>query len=491
LCRAIIFHHLSYKFTFYVCIDRYPAAPDRGGNPEDTQNYVLMCEELRRQFDEAPEDFLLTMATPVGGYAQYFDFPGLSQYLDWFNVMSYDIHGYWDNPQIVGFQTDMREITTFIDTYYNNVPSDQLVLGLGSYGRSYTLTSSSCNTPGCTFSGGYPGTSCTMSQGYIGLFEINEMIENNQYDLNVFDEDAGAMYLAYNNMWVSYDNDYTFAIKRNYASDSCFRGVMEWAMDMSQSANNPLLDPESPIAAPAPTVPTTPSPIPPVSAPGTCGNGNVGNGICSDTTLCCSEWGWCGTTDAHCSGSNPSPVASPVTPEPTRSPSASPTIFVVETPIPTKAPITSATAMPTSLISSSPTTRINQTSSPSKYLRSTSKPSATSSLAPSLHIDTAMPTNIPGTNAPTKNPTSPPVTPAPTEGSGGSVACCSGNNRDCNVSGWCGENESRCESCGYSWLPKGALSQCIAKWEVCTNDINGCCEGLTCKGSKWWRQCES
>jgi len=124
---------------------------------------------------------------------------------------------------------------------------------------------------------------------------------------------------------------------------------MEWAMGMSQSANNPLLDPESPIAAPAPTVPTTPSPIPPVPAQGTCGNGNVGNGICSGTTLCCSEWGWCGTTDAHCSGSNPSPVASPVTPEPTGSPSADPTGFVVETPIPTKAPITSATAMPSAM----------------------------------------------------------------------------------------------------------------------------------------------
>jgi chitinase len=33
---------------------------------------------------------------------------------------------------------------------------------------------------------------------------------------------------------------------------------------------------------------------------GTCGNGIVGNGNCATQNLCCSQWGWCGTTDAHC-----------------------------------------------------------------------------------------------------------------------------------------------------------------------------------------------
>ena len=36
-----------------------------------------------------------------------------------------------------------------------------------------------------------------------------------------------------------------------------------------------------------------------------CGNGNQGNGICSNGE-CCSKWGWCGTTPEYCSGSAPS-----------------------------------------------------------------------------------------------------------------------------------------------------------------------------------------
>jgi predicted carbohydrate-binding protein with CBM5 and CBM33 domain len=35
---------------------------------------------------------------------------------------------------------------------------------------------------------------------------------------------------------------------------------------------------------------------------GTCGNGNRGNGVCASGE-CCSQWGWCGTSSAHCSGS--------------------------------------------------------------------------------------------------------------------------------------------------------------------------------------------
>jgi len=34
---------------------------------------------------------------------------------------------------------------------------------------------------------------------------------------------------------------------------------------------------------------------------GTCGDGNIGNGICADGT-CCSQYGWCGTSAEHCGG---------------------------------------------------------------------------------------------------------------------------------------------------------------------------------------------
>jgi len=72
------------------------------------------------------------------------------------------------------------------------------------------------------------------------------------------------------------------------------------------------------VPIPAPVSAPVPSPVQkPVSTPtssGTCGNGNRGNGVCANGQ-CCSQWGWCGTTSAHCSGGAPpvsTPVAAPV-----------------------------------------------------------------------------------------------------------------------------------------------------------------------------------
>lgn len=43
---------------------------------------------------------------------------------------------------------------------------------------------------------------------------------------------------------------------------------------------------------------------------GTCGNGNRGDGICAWEGYCCSEWGWCGTTEEYCSVSSIAPTPS-------------------------------------------------------------------------------------------------------------------------------------------------------------------------------------
>ncbi|KAJ3228057.1 hypothetical protein HDU81_006366 [Chytriomyces hyalinus] len=47
---------------------------------------------------------------------------------------------------------------------------------------------------------------------------------------------------------------------------------------------------------------------------GSCGNGLVGNGKCDDSSLCCSPYGWCGSTPEHCGG-NSAPQPEPQQPE--------------------------------------------------------------------------------------------------------------------------------------------------------------------------------
>ena len=67
-----------------------------------------------------------------------------------------------------------------------------------------------------------------------------------------------------------------------------------------------------PTATPAQNKPAfSPAFTPPtVSVAGTCGNANRGNGLCPDPSLCCSQWGYCGTGPSYCT--TPAPISQPM-----------------------------------------------------------------------------------------------------------------------------------------------------------------------------------
>ncbi len=90
-------------------------------------------------------------------YLQHFDLPGMEPHLDWFNMMSYDIHGTWDSSSVwagpyVRPHTNLTEIDEGLNLLWRvQVDPSKVVLGLGWYGRSFTLANPSCNKPWCKF----------------------------------------------------------------------------------------------------------------------------------------------------------------------------------------------------------------------------------------------------------------------------------------------------------------------------------------------------
>jgi len=63
----------------------------------------------------------------------------------------------------------MTEIKDALQLLWRNkVPADKVNLGLGFYGRTYTLADKNCDTPGCKFSGPGKGASCTVSTSSLG-----------------------------------------------------------------------------------------------------------------------------------------------------------------------------------------------------------------------------------------------------------------------------------------------------------------------------------
>eukprot|EP00586_Coscinodiscus_wailesii_P022577 CAMPEP_0172518660 /NCGR_PEP_ID=MMETSP1066-20121228/290949_1 /TAXON_ID=671091 /ORGANISM="Coscinodiscus wailesii, Strain CCMP2513" /LENGTH=1115 /DNA_ID=CAMNT_0013301091 /DNA_START=657 /DNA_END=4001 /DNA_ORIENTATION=- len=90
------------------------------------------------------------------------------------------------------------------------------------------------------------------------------------------------------------------------------------------------------------------------------------------------------------------------------------------------------------------------------------------------------------TSAP--SPPTPPY-PSPSPPTSFGSYCCSQNFKDCVT--WCGTTQSECESCNQDvfWV-QAQKTSCTARWESCTGDEDGCCNGLTCVGDQYYSQCK-
>lgn len=69
----------------------YPAADDRGGVTADKANFVSLLKDMRTEFGTS---YGLSVTLPTSyWYLQHFDLEGMAKLVDWFNLMSYDLHG--------------------------------------------------------------------------------------------------------------------------------------------------------------------------------------------------------------------------------------------------------------------------------------------------------------------------------------------------------------------------------------------------------------
>lgn len=130
---------------------------------------------------------------------QGFDLKGLAQYVDWLNVMTYDLHGSWEKPTIAKPHTNLSDVEESLQVLWNaGVSPDKVALGIADYGKTYTLSSSSCTTPGCAATGpGLPGP-CSNEAGSLHDAEIDSILQKNTDIKPTMDEKAAVKYFSWN-----------------------------------------------------------------------------------------------------------------------------------------------------------------------------------------------------------------------------------------------------------------------------------------------------
>ncbi|MEV0588389.1 glycosyl hydrolase family 18 protein [Nonomuraea sp. NPDC050310] len=189
-----------------------------------------LMQALRTRFGQ---NYLVTAAITAdgtsGGKIDAADYGGAAQYLDWYNVMTYDFFGAWAAQ---GPTAPHSPLTTYngIPTpgfYSDNaiqklkskgVPASKLLLGIGFYGRGWTGVTQSA--PGGTATGPAPGT---YEQG-------NEDYKVLKTRCPATGTVAGTAYAHCGNQWWSYDTPATIGGKMSYSKQQALGGAFFWEL---------------------------------------------------------------------------------------------------------------------------------------------------------------------------------------------------------------------------------------------------------------------
>ena len=216
----------------------YPMAKDRGGIDADFDNFVNFIARLRARLNRLGTRKGLSLTLPASyWYLKGFDIINLEPHVDFFNVMTYDIHGVWDADigplgPYAHAHTNLTEIEDALKLLWrNNINPGRVNLGLGFYGRSFTMKDPNCMAAGCEFSEGGKGGECTGTPGVLSAHEIMEIIEAGA--TMTLDPVAGVQIVTWDSdQWVSWDDTETLKMKVDYANQRCLGGVLVWAVDL-------------------------------------------------------------------------------------------------------------------------------------------------------------------------------------------------------------------------------------------------------------------
>ncbi|MEC3981413.1 glycosyl hydrolase family 18 protein [Amycolatopsis sp. H20-H5] len=218
----------------------YPNACGLSCDTSGSAAYKNLLGGLRSKFGSS---FLITSAITAdgssGGKIDAADYGGASQYVDWYNVMTYDFFGAWaaqgptaphsplttyNGIPIPGFTSD----DAIQKLKGKGVPSNKLLLGIGFYGRGWTGVTQA--TPGGTATGAAPGT-------YEAGIEDYKVLKGSCPATGTI---AGTAYAKCGNNWWSYDTPATIQGKTNYVKSQGLGGAFFWELT-GDTANGELI----------------------------------------------------------------------------------------------------------------------------------------------------------------------------------------------------------------------------------------------------------
>ncbi len=182
----------------------YPtsSAANISSSPEDTKNFTLLMRDIRKKIGKKK---LLTLATVAS--AEYIDFKAILPYIDFVNIMSYDMasapkhHSALFRSENSGNITGEEAVAAHLKA---GVPASRLVMGMPFYGRG--------------------------GNGYPNFQDYNKVGTSDKAYTAKWDETAKVPYLVNEEgtLVFGFENPRSLAIKCQYVLDNGLLGGMYW-----------------------------------------------------------------------------------------------------------------------------------------------------------------------------------------------------------------------------------------------------------------------
>ncbi len=205
------------------------------GKPEDKHNFTLLLAELRKQLDAQGKSdgkqYLLSIAAPAGDYASaHFELDQIPAYLDWINLMTYDMHGSWEtstnfNAPLYASSTDPIHNDTTVDSSVTvylqaGIPPEKLNVGVPFYGIAWEGVVDKDHGLYQTAKDSNSIDYATIKSTY--LPKSTRYWQAEAKNAWLFDPVAGIM--------VAYDDPESVGLKAEYVKDHGLGGIMIWEL---------------------------------------------------------------------------------------------------------------------------------------------------------------------------------------------------------------------------------------------------------------------